>query len=201
MINLTLENLSKFIQHTQNLYYNEYCTGYLTYVELLNQVLYYVESNLADLYLDLPKEMIDTMIDYQICYHKDGVFSLRKWMKFINIYFLNPDLNWQKISDDLKEEFKVRHLDNQTFIVKEQFKTYLYINFNAPYSSGCEILLEPGTILISKGVTYYVDENISLIPLEYNKFQNKYISKEDSDSPVYNGYCFSVSINDLYKYF
>jgi hypothetical protein len=175
--------------------------GFLTTLEYLNQVLWYVKENLADFYLDLPIEMIDILIDYEIYSDKIDDFSTRKWMKFLHVYLLNIDLNWDKFNDDMKEEFRVRYLENQKFVVKEQYKTFLEEIFRAPYSGGYDVILEPGTILMSKHVTYFVNESICLIPLEYKEFEDKYIPREDIESPFYNGFAFSVSINDLSKYF
>ncbi len=191
--------MGKFIQYTKEIY-NDYCSGFITYIELLNQALFYVKSNFNDLFNDLPEEMLNILIDYQIISNNDIFFNKTKWMKFLGVYFMHPDLNWINIKNDLQEEFKIRYFKDQKFNVIKQFETDFCIDFKAPFSAGWLMILEPGTVLISHRDIYFNEENIFLIPQEYFEFEKKYVDIEYITTPFYNGFGFSIKIKDFLKY-
>lgn len=191
--------MSKFIQYTKEVF-NDYSSGFITHIELLNQAMFYIENNFNDLFNDLPEEMINILIDHQIISNNDILFHERKWMKFLNVYFMQPDLNWININNELQEEFKIRYSKDQKFKVQKQFETDFCIAFRAPYSAGWSMLLEPGTVLISERDIYFIDENTFLTPQEYSEFEKKYVDVEYVTSPFYNGIGFRIKINELLKY-
>lgn len=191
--------MSKFIQYTKEVF-NEYNSGFITYNELLNQVMIYIENNFNDLFNDLPEEMINILIDHQIISNNDILFHERKWMKFLNVYFMQADLNWININNELHEEFRIRYFKDQKFEVLKQFETDFCIAFRAPCTVEWSMMLDSGTVLISNRDIYFIDENTFLTPQEYNEFESKYVDVKYVTSPFYDGIGFRIKINDLLKY-
>lgn len=91
--------------------------GLILHIELLNVVLRYVENNLENIQDDLPEEMI-IILNKHHCGLQPHNFNSAKWLKFIDILFLNRDLNWDAIDYELNNSFYSWNEGGSSFFFK-----------------------------------------------------------------------------------
>jgi hypothetical protein len=99
--------MSRFLEYAQHLY-ESYSNFLFTRDEVLTFLYQYVEANPDDLEYYLPRKMVRIAQKHSLGFTRE-TFDSRRWFRFLECYFKDPDCFWEKFEAETDKVFRIRY--------------------------------------------------------------------------------------------